>query len=195
MECEICHRKENECRIRKIKNMCLCPRHVTQWYRYGCFNDNTIYQPNEYIIHETYAEIVLKDRNCCIVGYAMIDLDDVEKCKQHKWHLRQSRGHTPYVIASVKGKENQKVHLHRFVLNYDGPLDIDHINRNGLDNRKSNLRVVTHQENAVNNGADGVKQVPSGRWQAAYCRDYKTIYIGTFDSKEEAMKARQLAIS
>ena len=194
MECSICHRNESECRIKKIKDMYLCPRHLTQWYRYGEFNDNTIYQPNEYVMHDTYAEIILKDKNCSVVGSALIDLDDVEKCKQYKWHLRRSRRQTDYVIASVRGQENAKIHLHRLVLNYDGPLDVDHINRNGLDNRKSNLRIVTHQVNATNNGAEGVKQVPSGRWQAAYCRNYKRIYVGTFDSKEEAIKARQLAI-
>ena len=81
--------------------------------------------------------------------------------------------------------------MHRIVLNYFGKLEIDHINLNGLDNRKSNLRIVTRSENASNNRGIGVKQVPSGNWQAVVCRDYKTIYIGTFSSKEEAIEARK----
>ena len=190
MICNICGRTDSECRIRKIKDLYLCPRHITQYYRNGAFNDNTIYQPNEYILYDDHAEIVLKDKNCNVVGYAIIDIEDVEKCKQYKWHLRKSRS-ISYVIASIKGEINKKIHLHRFVLNYNGNLDVDHINMNGLDNRKSNLRIVSHAENKANNRFTGVKLVPSGRWQASVCRNYKTIYIGTFDTEEDAIKARK----
>ena len=190
MVCNICGRTDSECRIRKIKEMYLCPRHVTQYYRNGSFDDNTIYQPNEYVIHDEYAEIILKDKNCNIIGKAIIDLDDIDKCKQYKWHIRKSRN-TQYVIASVRGQENKKIHLHRLIMNYNGDLDINHINMNGLDNRKLNLRIVTHSENKANNNSIGVKLVPSGRWQASICRNYKTIYIGTYNTKEDAIKARK----
>jgi len=190
MICNICGRSDSECHIRKIKNMYLCPRHTTQYYRNGSFNDNTIYQPNEYIIYDDYAEIILKNKDCKEVGRAIIDIDDVDKCKEYKWHIRKSNN-AQYVIASIKGSQNKKIHLHRLIMNYDGKLDIDHINMNGLDNRKKNLRIVTHSENKANNKFIGVKLVPSGRWQASICRNYKTIYIGTFDSKEDAIKARE----
>lgn len=193
MKCDICGRTDLGCRIRKIKGMNLCPRHVTQYYRNGLFNDNTIYQPNEYIIHDDYAEIGLKDKDCNVIGKAIIDLEDIEKCKQYKWHIRKSRN-TQYAIASIKGYENKKIHLHRLIMDYNGNLDIDHINMNGLDNRKSNLRIVTHSENKANNNSIGVKLVPSGRWQACICRNYKTIYIGTYDTKEDAMNARKECI-
>ena len=94
------------------------------------------------------------------------------------------------MIASVKGQINKKIHLHRFIMDYEGDLDIDHINMNGLDNRKSNLRIVTHAENKANNNMPGVKLVPSGKYQACCCRNYKTIYIGTYNTFDEAVKAR-----
>lgn len=67
---------------------------------------------------------------------------------------------------------------------------MDHINRNGLDNRKSNLRIVDHMTNMANNKHTGVKKVKSGRFQASCTRNYKTIYIGTFDTFDEAVAAR-----
>lgn len=158
-------------------------------YRYGTFDDNTIYEPNQIEFLNDHAEIVLKDKHCHEVGRALIDLDDVEKCKPYKWHLRKGNGRALYAIASLAG--NQKVHLHRLIMNYNGRLDIDHINMNGLDNRKENLRIVDHGANAANNHAAGVKRVPSGRYQASVCRNYKTIYIGTFDTFEEAALARK----
>lgn len=188
-KCDICGRTEQECRIRTVKNVSFCPKHITQWYRNGSFDDNTIYQPNEYVFHDNYAEIILKDKNCIEVGRAQIDLEDVEKCQKYKWHLRKARN-TNYVIASINGEKNKKIHLHRLIMNYYDNLDIDHIDRNGLNNRKSNLRIVTHSMNLTNNDKKGVKLVPSGRWQVVVCRNYKNIYIGTFDTEEEAIQAR-----
>ena len=158
-------------------------------YRYGSFNDNTIYEPNQIEIFDDHAEIILKDKHCQEVGRALIDLDDVEKCRPYKWHLRKGGCRALYAIASLP--DNQKIHLHRLIMNYNGQLEIDHINMNGLDNRKENLRIVDHKTNAANNRSTGVKQVPSGRYQASVCRNYKTIYIGTFNTFEEAALARK----
>lgn len=86
---------------------------------------------------------------------------------------------------------SKKVFLHRFVLDYAGRDDVDHINRNMLDDRKHNLRVVPHQVNAANNKSTGVKQVPSGKYQASICHNGKTIYLGTFDFIEDAIEYRR----
>lgn len=72
--------------------------------------------------------------------------------------------------------------------------EVDHINMDGLDNRKENLRIVTHSQNKANNRYSGIKKVPSGHYQASFCRNYKTIYVGTFDTEDEALIARQRAI-
>jgi hypothetical protein len=75
----------------------------------------------------------------------------------------------------------------------------DHINRNGLDNRKNNLRVCTHQENTTNrslmskntSGFVGVSWCKAtNNWRAQIMVDYKGIHLGCFDSKEDAIKAR-----
>lgn len=173
------------------KGMPLCSKHRSQWYRHHCFNDDTIYAPNQYDIFDDHAEIVLKNSKHEEIGRAIIDLDDVEKCKSYKWHLRKRN----YVIATIPNgtkTSNEKIHLHRLISGYYGSdLFVDHINRNPLDNRKNNLRIVNSQTNLTNNAGTGVIRVRSGRFQARVMRHYKSIYIGTYDTYEEALQARQ----
>lgn len=190
MECQVCHRNSEECRIRKVKGMFLCPKHLTQYYRYGAFLDKTIYDPNDYIIYNDYAEIVLRDKECNEIAHTQIDLQDVELCKKYKIYLRKSLN-TSYAIASME--TGKKMFLHRLILGYDGEDHVDHIDGNGLNNRKSNLRIVSCSENVFNRHNKllrGVKLVPSGKYQVAITKNYKTIYCGTFDTFDEAIKAR-----
>lgn len=192
MKCSFCDRTDAECVIRKAKEYFLCPKHYTRFYRHSDMNGRSIYDANEYVLYDDHAEIILRDKKCNEVARAIIDLDDVEKCQQYKWHARKCRNHNGYyVIASLHGQNNDKLHLHRLILDYYGELDVDHINRNSLDNRKCNLRAVDHSTNSANNDHIGVRQVPSGRWQASCTRNYKSIYIGTFDTQEEALTARK----
>jgi len=169
----------------------LCSKHRSQWYRHHKFNDETIYAPNEYAFYDDHAEIILKNSKCEEVGRAIIDLDDVEKCKPYKWHIRRYG----YVVATIpEGKKHstKKIHLHRLISNYyDNKYNIDHINRNPLDNRKTNLRITNMQTNASNKDSIGVIRVPSGRYQARVMRHYKSLYIGTFDTFDEAVKVRK----
>lgn len=63
---------------------------------------------------------------------------------------------------------------------------------NGLNNRKSNLRIVSHSDNLRNqhNNRKGIKQVGSGRFQVLLTYNYQGIYLGTYDTYEEALAAR-----
>jgi hypothetical protein len=90
---------------------------------------------------------------------AIIDLDDYERVSKRKWH---SMGKEPYIYAAsgytvsknriAKGHTNKNnfVTLHRFIANAPEGTVVDHINRNTLDNRKSNLRVCSHSDNLKN---------------------------------------------
>lgn len=188
MKCSFCDRDESTCKIKTISGLNYCPKHLTRHYRHQNMDNRSIYDANEYVVYEDHAEIILCSVNGNEVARAIIDLNDVERCKQHKWHLRKGHGDTDYVIASLPN--NQKIHLHRFIMEYCGSDDVDHINRNGLDNRKCNLRIVNHSENAANNKHDGIYRVKSGRYRATCCINYKSYYIGTFDTYEEAVQAR-----
>lgn len=189
MKCSFCDRDDTSCRIKKINGLFFCPKHLTRYYRGQDMNYKSIYAPNDYCICEDHAEIILRDKSGIEVARAIVDLEDVERCKEYKWHLRRGHGDTDYVIASLP--DNEKVHLHRFIIGYSGNMDVDHINRNGLDNRKSNLRIVDHSDNASNNKHTGIYRVKSGRYRASCCRNYKTFYIGTYDTFDEAAQARE----
>lgn len=77
---------------------------------------------------------------------------------------------------------------------YELDKDVDHINRNGLDNRKSNLRIVSHSKNLMNQGEKtGIKKVPSGKYQVTIWRNYQMYYLGTYDTFDEAYSVRKKA--
>lgn len=190
MVCEICGASDKDTRIiNSTKYGCLCRKHYLRKYK-GKNIERSIYDPNTFVLYDTYAEIILYDRNGVECGRAIIDIDDVDKCKQYKWHMKIDRKNN-YAISNG----SNRVFLHRLVMDYyDTKMDIDHINRNGLDNRKSNLRIVTRSVNMMNQDeTNGIKKVPSGNYQVSIGKDYKTNYIGTYSSFEEAYIARKNA--
>jgi hypothetical protein len=78
--------------------------------------------------------------------------------------------------------------------------EVDHINQNGLDNRKINLRLVTKSENAINKtsriipksgyrGVYFIKKCTLRPWAAELRRDKKLTRIGNYKTKEEAAEA------
>ena len=81
----------------------------------------------------------------------------------------------------------------------DSRLEVDHINGDKWDNRKCNLRIVTHADNMKNrkldkrnkSGYTGVKETKTGTWNAQIYCDGKYINLGTYKTKEEAVKARK----
>jgi hypothetical protein len=78
---------------------------------------------------------------------ALVDMDDWERFQ----HLAFSYSGLGYVATNTGG---QRCYLHRLILGLEpgNPLVCDHINRNKLDNRRANLRVVTQKENCANRG-------------------------------------------
>lgn len=94
-------------------------------------------------------EIPLKNRKGKIVDYALVSEEDYLNLSQYKW----SKGRQNYISGSINGKSWR---LHRYIMinilgNEITPQNpVDHINRNPLDNRRENLRIVTVSENNRN---------------------------------------------
>lgn len=127
--------------------------------------------------------------------FAIINKSDLEKISGIKWHYQEKRK-TGYAIRSVwiDGKQTTQ-RMHRLIINAKIGEIIDHINGDGLDNRSSNLRIVSHRENCINRrskskkfGYKGVSK--NGRRYLARIGDrnnHRT--IGYFETAEAAAKA------
>lgn len=141
--------------------------------------------PNEYIDKGDYYILVVNG------GLnVLIDSDDYEKCKQYQWYLaRDGR----YFVSCV-GRTT--IYLHRFIYgNIPEGYVVDHINGDLLDNRKSNLRLCTHEENMRNssprNGKyPGVNKTKYGTWMTTLKVNQKYVLQKTFKTEEEAIQAR-----
>ena len=134
--------------------------------------------------------------------FALVDPDDYDELSKYKWYaVRSPRGY--YAVRSAKaknGRSGQKnVRMHRIILKAPEDKFIDHINHNGLDNRKSNLRICTMQQNSWNmrkqrgNCVSQYKGVTRrkdiGKWQARIICNRKRISIGCFDDEIAAAMA------
>lgn len=82
--------------------------------------------------------------------------------------------------------------LHRYIINCPKDKVVDHINHNKLDNRKSNLRICTRHENSCNRRPikRGITQIESGKYTVSITFNYKNIYLGSYDTYEDALKVR-----
>jgi len=92
-------------------------------------------------------KIAIKDSSKKVF-YCLIDDEDYPVIASFKWIAEESRGN----VYARKGKSKRCSYraMHRKLMNALDHQIVDHINRNSLDNRKSNLRFVTPSQNAVN---------------------------------------------
>lgn len=83
---------------------------------------------------------------------ALVDDEDYDRVMavDSKWYAKRHR-HTDYARRNVwKNGKRTTIPMHQFVIGAEGGLVVDHINGNGLDNRRSNLRVITNAQNRRN---------------------------------------------
>ena len=184
--CDICGRPL----FRKIVShgIIYCDKHYKQMKKYGHVLDHsprTTFDPNEYHIKGDITIIDLYDRHCNKVAEAIIDTEDLNKVKHIKWRLSSSG----YAMNSPKYK-NSTIDMSRIILDTDQ--FVDHINHNTLDNRKSNLRIVTKSQNAMNSNFKGVS-FQKNKYYAHIKIDQKMINLGTYVYQEEAYYARWYA--
>ena len=183
------------CRVEECNNKHFakgyCRKHYKQMYRHGQIS-KTIYDCNEFVKHETYAEMIIFDKNGNEKNRTLIDLEDIERIKEYKW----CESHN-YIIC-----RELNVRLHRFIMNCPEELVVDHINHNPLDNRKENLRICTSQQNNMNrsiqsnNTSDTVGvswRKDRNKWRAYITLNGKQKTLGLFVLKEDAIKARKEA--
>jgi hypothetical protein len=131
-------------------------------------------------------------------GYeAVIDAADVHLVEGWNWHADVKRN-TVYAGRSGPRPEQRKIHLHRAIMGDPDGLEIDHIDGDGLNNRRANLRAATHGQNQRNRGAQsnnssGFKGVswdkPTGKWRAQIEVNGKNKHLGRYNTPEAAHAA------
>ena len=203
--CDVCGCNENETHNMTNSSkygMMLCGKHYQQLKRHGKIIDplkqvRNRNAQNEIVLHEDCAEIILYDMIGNPINKAVIDLDDAKRCKGYKWFVDTK----DYVSANCN---KTKIRLHRFIMNVLDNEDIliDHVDRNPLNNRKSNLRHCVYQENAQNrsilyrnvSGTTGIYwHKGKKKWEARIGVNDKCLYLGQYDNKEEAIRVRKEA--
>jgi hypothetical protein len=139
-----------------------------------------------------------------ISGYNVeVDDEDVEKILLHTWCVNKNtllKTGMHYFLTSVQVKEKKtKLYLHRFIMRctHGDGLSVDHIDHNGLNLCKSNLRVCNHVSNGKNmtisakntSGYKGVSWNKSRKiWEAYIFSDGKRYFLGCYPTAIEAAK-------
>lgn len=129
-------------------------------------------------------------------GYiALIDTEDLDKLGNTRWYVLKTK-YTNYALSD-NHNTGKHIRLHRLILGYPKSI-IDHKNRNGLDNRKENLRLCSFSQNNANRIKNktsvtkykGVYLCTGGnRWAARVRFNGDIKYMGCFKSEIEAAKA------
>ncbi len=138
--------------------------------------------------------------------YALVDGADYPALVQHKWHATRGR-HTWYAqrkIWDADAKKEITIKMHRVILAVPPGYVVDHINRNGLDNRPANLRPATPAQNACNRLRAGRPRRHSKhrgvtwhkgmrKWFARIGVRGETLPLGYYDDDDEAARAYDAA--
>jgi len=135
-------------------------------------------------------------------GYTLVDDEDFEWLNQWKWnhHPRHYATRSIWVRLS-KGKfKHTSIKMHRLINKTPEGIETDHIDGNGLNNQKSNLRNSTRSQNCQNRrtpynnklGYTGIVWREKSRDYVAYINvNNKRIWLKTHKTLESAIKARK----
>jgi hypothetical protein len=125
---------------------------------------------------------------------AIVDEEDFDLLNVRHWRVINFEKSNTYAATVINKKI---VFMHRLLMKNNDTMLVDHINGNGLDNRKTNLRYCTHSQNMRNRklsynsstGFKGVHNCSNGRYRVQITFNNKRISIGRFDDILFAAKA------
>ena len=133
--------------------------------------------------------------------YAIVDPDDCDTLSRYKWYAVKG-GNTFYAVRGQWSKQSKKrltISMHNVIIETPDGYIVDHINHNGMDNRKANLRPATQAENARNarypkkNTSSKYRGVwynrQTKKWRATISVDRKRKQIGYFTDERDAARA------
>lgn len=132
-------------------------------------------------------------------GYrAIVDDKDYEWINSFNWYCLGGK------YAVRKTRREGAILMHRLILGASKQEQVDHVNRNGLDNRRANLRLCNSSQNMMNKkpknslskykGLSKNNSSSKAGWLVQVCKDYKVYNIGVFQSEIEAAKNYDKAV-
>jgi hypothetical protein len=137
--------------------------------------------------------------------FARVDKADFADVSRWNWCAMKGGHGRGYYAARGRSPEEVKatgkrapILMHRYLMG-EPTEDIDHWNRDGLDNRRENMRLATPGQNGSNclsrKGSSKFKGVShhKGQWRVAIRSHYKTLRMGPFDTEEAAARAHDEA--
>jgi len=132
--------------------------------------------------------------------YAIVDNEDYDRLSKYKWYANKN-GQKFYAERSIKINGKRTIQrMHRLLMSSPNGVGIDHINGDGLDNRKSNLRLSTTSQNAMNRKGYGTSKYlgvcwnkKQEKWQAQIQTFSQKIGLGFYHDEIEAAKAYDVA--
>jgi hypothetical protein len=132
--------------------------------------------------------------------FAIVDPDDYEHLSKYRWSARKMCN-VFYALRKTVSKDGRRTEIlmHRCIIKPPPGMLVDHINHNGLDNRKANLRAVTYAQNTWNkrklnpNCGSKYKGVSwyrrNKRWSAKIHVNGTSKFLGLFENELDAAKA------
>ena len=171
-----------------------CDKHYHHLVRFGRFLERTRFDRNEFEVDGDVARMYVYDRSGQRRGVVLLDAEDVPRVSALKWAISSTNG---YVVCASRG-----LLLHRFIMNAPPGVQVDHINRDKLDNRKANLRLCTPSQNQFNRERYGRRRkgvgLPKGVYYypsrskpwVAHFTAYGKTRVKCFTSMEEAVAWR-----
>lgn len=134
---------------------------------------------------------------------ALIDEQDAVAVRGYSWWANPKRSNI-YVSTQAPrcGGRRPLIYLHRLIMAPPPGLVVDHIDGNGLNNLRNNLRLCSPSENCINRrigknaaGYKGVRPMSGavGRFYAHITRDRTLYYLGAFATAEQAARAYDAA--
>lgn len=136
--------------------------------------------------------------------YAMVDDEDFEWLNQWKWHFNSEKL-TGYAVRWHGGRKTKKqIFMHRIIIGCKDGFFVDHINHNGIDNRKKNLRICTGSQNQMNKRKCSHRIMTSkykgvhkyrNKWCSKVSKNKEIVWTGYFETEHEAFIAyKKMAI-
>jgi hypothetical protein len=138
---------------------------------------------------------------------ALVDDEDYERVVAWRWQANLRKGQWRARRTAQRGERKYSVFMHRFILGAPPGTLVDHRNGDTLDNRRGNLRLATHSQNAANHhkrpagcasrfwGVSFVKDPRAWRspWRACVWQHGKRRFFGQYRTEEEAARAYDVA--